>query len=114
MILLGLFLLPLVHYIADFELQNDWMALGKSKRLLPLTVHVGVYSLCFALLFGWQFGLITFVCHWATDFVTSRITSKLWEKQKRHRFFCVIGLDQMIHSYCLLLTFLSYPAFWWL
>ena len=116
MIIATLLLLPLLHYIADFECQTDWMALGKSKRLLPLLTHVGIYSAWFLVAFGWQFGAITFASHFLVDFFTSRWTSKLWAQEKRHRFFCVIGLDQMIHSYCLLLTalFLMPVPFWWL
>lgn len=137
--LLSIALLPIIHYLADFELQTDWMALNKSKEPIALFVHVMVYSLCFFIIFGWQFGLITFATHWATDWITSRMTSKLWFFQdagmggddpkvwpykplyscvegRRHRFFCVIGLDQMIHTYCLLGTVLITGAepFSWL
>lgn len=137
--LTSILLLPLLHYIADFELQNNWMALGKSKRLLPLLAHVTVYAGCFGLVFGWQFGVVTFATHFLTDFVTSRWTSKLWflplhslpslhkisesryvpthwtyDTGTRHRFFCVIGLDQMIHSYTLLFSTLYFDVrpFW--
>jgi hypothetical protein len=122
--LLALALIPLIHYIADFECQTNWLAVNKSKRLDALALHVGIYSLCFALVFGWQFGLITFATHFVTDFLTSRWTSRLWFidtypredcrpdyygayplyarfKESRHRFFCAIGFDQMVHAYTL-------------
>lgn len=60
---------------------------------------------------------ITFAAHFITDAVTSRITSKLWFFQpygesnmwrykggNRHWFFVVIGFDQLLHAYQLILT----------
>lgn len=86
--------LLVTHFIADFLLQTDWMALNKSKwtdfftlphndpsqnfqGILALLSHTGLYALCF-LPFGWAFALVTFGLHTLTDAVTSRITSKLW------------------------------------
>lgn len=123
----AILLLPLAHYAADFELQNNRMALMKSKEIRWLTAHVAIYSTLFMVLFGVWFGVITFVTHFVTDFVTSK-----WSRRKfpfvpspikagllhdhegrkgrsRHRFFCVIGLDQMIHAYTLLLTVIYCP-----
>jgi hypothetical protein len=58
-----------------------------------------VYSLWALELFGfpawfwpWIFGT-----HWVTDFVTSRITSKLWGASAFHYFFVTVGLDQLLH-----------------
>lgn len=120
--LLAILLLPATHYLADFELQTNSMAIGKSKSLKWLTLHVSVYSIVFMMLFGWRFGVVTFATHFATDFWTSRWSSRKWPfvpllhvsgalrdrdgegGRSRHGFFCVVGLDQMIHSYTLLLT----------
>lgn len=110
--------LLITHFVADFLLQSDWMALNKSKRWDALGLHVAVYSLCFAP-WGLRFWLLTFITHFITDAITSRVTSKLWFMQnmgivgigpiehdytswklipwKRHWFFVVIGLDQLIH-----------------
>jgi len=117
--------LIIIHFIADFILQNDWMALNKSKNWGALSAHVGVYSGCF-FLYSWYdgwigyavaFGLITFITHFITDAITSRITSRLWffktygdteiwryEGGNRHYFFVMIGLDQLIHYGCLAWT----------
>lgn len=124
----SLLLLPICHYVADFELQTNCMSLGKSKSIKWLSIHVGIYAACFTVVFGPVFGIITFVTHFLTDYVTSRWTTKLWflplkplqetpwiqgygvqvywtyERETRHRFFCVIGLDQMIHAYTLIFT----------
>lgn len=117
-----IFLLVL-HFIGDFLLQSNWMATYKSKEALPLLVHVSIYSLCFLWL-GYGFWLAVFLTHLITDYLTSRITSRLWfvdldpievgermtlgltpeweffasfNHWKRHWFFVCIGADQLIH-----------------
>jgi hypothetical protein len=122
-----------VHYFADFHFQSHWMAINKSKRWDALALHCAVYSV-FWLFLGWTFALITFVLHFLTDAVTSRITSRLWffEQQpglwvksrsahsdyealrdpflpvggenRPHWFFTVIGIDQVLHYTALTLT----------
>ncbi len=115
-------LLLTAHFVGDFILQSNWMAINKSKDWTALTCHVTVYSLCF-LFWGVPFALVTGALHWLTDFVTSRITSKLWfidsmvplttikgetrfsgvfNDVKRHWFFVCIGLDQLIHATALI------------
>lgn len=94
----------LLHLIADFFLQTDWMAINKSKQWDALLVHTSTYSVCFAML-GVPFVCITFLMHTATDYITSRITSYLWQREERHWFFVVIGIDQFIHYVTLLLTY---------
>jgi hypothetical protein len=42
--------------------------------------------------------------HFVTDYITSRISSKLWAKQDWHRFFVTIGFDQLIHQATLAFT----------
>lgn len=129
--------LLVAHFLGDFILQTDWMAINKSKRWDALSAHAFVYSMCF-LPWGITFALATFASHYATDAVTSRITSKLWffrmepgiweqadyavpkhgrtlvnpwtpRGGNRHWFFVVIGLDQLIHATTLALT-LAYVA----
>jgi len=118
-----------VHFVADFLLQSDWMALNKSKRWDALALHVGVYAACFVV-FGWVFALVTFVAHFAQDAVTSRINGRFWFFDMampvhwpsrrdpngptvphyaaiggdRHWFFVGIGADQLLHYAQLLLT----------
>lgn len=119
--------LLIVHFIADFLLQSDWMALNKSKSNIALTAHVAVYTSGF-LAFGLKFAAVTFVLHWITDYFTSRATSRLWfididtqpyselsyckmfdsvvvYPNRRHWFFVMIGFDQLIHYVTLALTY---------
>lgn len=93
-----------VHTIADFALQSDRMAINKSSSNRWLVLHVGIYAACLVP-FGWQFALVNFAAHFVTDWVTSRITSKLWKAGERHWFFVVIGIDQALHFSALFLTY---------
>lgn len=99
--------LLLTHFVADFTLQTNWMAINKSKRWIPLLVHVLVYSLCF-LWVGPMYALVNAGLHFVTDAITSRITSRLWALNQRHWFFVVIGLDQLIHQVCLIWSYKFY------
>ena len=108
-------LLIITHLIADFVLQSNWMATNKSKNWKALLAHTSTYGtvmLVTALVMISQpklliiyWGLFNFVAHTATDFVTSKITSKLWAKQDWHNFFVVIGIDQTIHYLTLIISY---------
>lgn len=89
-------LIMLVHFIADFILQSDWMAKNKSKSNKALLIHIAVYTLAL-MVFGIKFAIINGVIHMLIDYFTSRMTSRLWQQQKSHEFFVVIGLDQYLH-----------------
>lgn len=94
-----------IHFVADFVLQTDWQAKNKSSRCDALLSHTFLYGLCFAPFFGAPFALVNFLLHTGIDFVTSRITKRLYEKGRVHDFFVVIGLDQLLHYACLLITY---------
>ena len=100
------FLLAIIwlHVLSDFFLQTDKMAVNKSKSIKWLSIHIAVYSSVF-LIFGWEYALVNGALHFATDFVTSRITSYFWKKEQRHWFFVTIGVDQAIHMTSLVLTY---------
>ncbi len=93
------------HFIADFFLQSDWMAVNKSKSLYALGAHFIVYSISiFAFGFGWKFALLNGALHLVVDFFSSRLVAWLWERD-RHWAFVVIGLDQAIHLATLVITY---------
>jgi len=58
----------LAHFIGDFLLQNDWMAVGKKRSNFICTVHIFFYMIPFLLVdLNWiQFILIA-VQHWIQD-----------------------------------------------
>lgn len=103
-----------VHWVADFVQQTHWQATNKSKNNEALASHVAVYSLSLlvgsAIIFGridagWMwFVMVNGALHFATDYFTSRASSKLYAKQDWHNFFVVIGFDQLIHQVTLAAT----------
>jgi uncharacterized membrane protein YkgB len=106
-----------IHWFADFVLQTDKQAKGKSKNWTDLINHTYVYSMVWMIIgcilyltnlinFNWPlFTLITWITHTITDYFTSRLNSKLWEESKTHSFFVSIGFDQWLHYLQLFLTY---------
>lgn len=103
-----------VHWLADFVLQTHWQASNKSKRLDALGRHVATYTIVLGIFAPFIFddiglAMIKFVVingllHFATDYFTSRWSSKLYAKQDWHNFFVVIGFDQFAHQFTLAMT----------
>lgn len=101
----------LVHWVADFVLQTNHMALRKSTSNYYLGMHVTVYSVT-TIVAWWLFfsiiglhatflqyllaGTAIFVMHFITDYITSRITGRYYKAQKNHEFFVTIGFDQWL------------------
>ena len=108
-----------IHWFADFVMQTDKEAKGKSKNWDDLLSHTCMYSIILGIasmfilpmknIYGFHsffaFMVITFICHTITDYFTSRLNSKLWEQGKVHLFFVSIGFDQLLHFVQLLLTY---------
>jgi hypothetical protein len=110
----------LTHWVADFILQTNHMAERKSTSNYYLTMHVSVYStvtiiswLIFFSILGihntiWVNLLayvLIFSTHWITDYFTSRKNSVLWKNKQVHDFFVMIGFDQTLHYYQLVLIY---------
>lgn len=113
-----IFSIIVIHWIADFVLQTDKQAKGKSKNWSDLLEHTNNYSLLWTIIgmfytiislntsWNWLlFGLITFIAHTITDYFTSRLNSKLWAKGQTHNFFVSVGFDQILHYIQLFLTY---------
>lgn len=118
--------LLLTHFAADFMLQTPWQAANKSSNNYALAMHVYTYTIALLfispILFGFTtkcllFCIINGMLHFATDYYTSRLTKHLWSLVQSetsvdkkgwavHNFFVAIGLDQLIHQFCLASTML--------
>lgn len=96
-----------LHFLSDFVLQTDRMALNKSSSNRWLFYHVATYTLPFAAVFPHQplFVLLNGFLHFAIDYMSSRATKRSWEEKKRHLFFVEIGFDQALHLTCLVSTY---------
>lgn len=106
------------HFVADFILQSDAVAKDKSKSNKVLAYHVFVYIFFFTAVLVWMPSWFTSihlstlalflaangVMHFITDYVTSRISSRLWASGRVHDFFVCIGADQLIHQLTLVST----------
>jgi len=99
-----LIVLFLCHFIGDFLLQSNKMALNKSSSNKYLAAHAFCYCLPFLLF--WKFPLILgilFVSHFIIDYMTSRINRKLYALENKHWFYVGVGGDQYTHSLVLIL-----------
>lgn len=101
------------HWVGDFVLQTDWQACNKSKSNAALAQHVSVYTLCLgvtsALLFfpGVPWLIFTVgngLLHFGTDYCTSRLSSRLFDRHDLRKFFLVVGFDQLTHQVTLAVT----------
>ena len=86
-----IFIILIIHWIADFVLQTDKQAKGKSKNWKDLLSHTISYSMIFFcvgillslllivpnILYVFYFTAITFICHTITDYFTSKLNTKL-------------------------------------
>lgn len=106
-------LIIFLHFIADFVCQSHWMATNKSKDVVALSAHVVVYTCVLTaglvIVLGvsyplFQYCIMNGLLHFYVDFVTSRVSSYMWSKGRIHDFFVVVGFDQLVHYFCLILT----------
>jgi hypothetical protein len=111
-----------IHWVADFIFQAEEWANNKSKNNVDLYKHVITYSTIWLFISPFLLGItrpdettqwyvyssilffmITFCCHFITDYVTSRIVSHKFEKKEygspipNTGAFTVIGFDQVLH-----------------
>lgn len=99
------------HWVGDFVLQTHWQAQNKSKDIEALLRHVGTYTVLLAgvtpfifvhqtqttsILTGMLFVVTNGCLHFGTDYFTSPWTARYFGKDW-HKFFVVMGFDQLIH-----------------
>lgn len=94
----------LQHFVFDWLLQPRWMGERKSESLWILTIHILIVSCGLALVAAIFHGSVAWVVansllHFATDFVTSRISKWAWNSDRKWLAFTVIGADQWLLHY---------------
>ncbi|MBQ4819256.1 DUF3307 domain-containing protein [Aquimarina sp. MMG016] len=105
-------LILIAHWGGDFVFQTSKMAIRKSYKLKWLLLHVLAYTtvllvfslFLFSLKIAIMYTLINAILHGVTDFFTSKLTTK-YRKTPRV-FYPILGLDQLIHTITLYLTFI--------
>ena len=118
------FIIVVIHFIADFIFQAEEWAVNKSKSNAHLFAHVSMYIMIWSLLGSFLFAspcdasflgycvnlpkfvaflAITFVAHFITDYLTSRVVSKKFANNQYGSpipnlgAFTIIGFDQVLH-----------------
>lgn len=69
------------HFIGDFLLQTDWMALNKNKKTWNCLVHVMIYTACFLVLtISWKALLFIGVTHFIIDRFPILLRRFIWRR----------------------------------
>ena len=98
--------LTVKHVIADFFLQNAWMAMGKDAPTgwaLPLLAHVSIHGVLTTLLVAtvqpklWFVGLIDFAIHITIDRCKGFLVARYRIAPGNPWFWWLIGIDQALH-----------------
>ena len=76
--------LILGHFVGDYLLQNNWMALNKTKKWLPLLVHVALYSLAVCL---FTFAFTGFNLWWILVVILSHLFIDRWSLADKYLEF---------------------------
>jgi hypothetical protein len=91
----------MAHLIADWFLQNEWMALNKTNPKHPAGyVHAGIHTLAMLLLFPWPIALAIGVTHWFIDLRFALATWRRFFRQTTEGSMAVhvaIWQDQVAH-----------------
>ena len=95
-------LLTVKHVIADFVLQNSWMAIGKDQKTgwaLPLLAHCLVHlavAMTLILILApkfWFVAIIDFIIHITIDRAKGLCTSTFGVTHEHPWFWTLIGVD---------------------
>ncbi len=95
----------MLHLIADWLLQNEWMAVNKVKLSHPAAwVHGSIHGVLLGLLFGWVGGITLALLHILID---TRYPIRWWIKifkqcnDSPDLPILLIGCDQTLHISCI-------------
>ena len=103
----GILLVLITHYVADFVLQTRWMGENKSKNMTAMLAHIFVYTAAISI-FGIKFAVINGILHLITDLISSKLSGRAYVNKNMGQFWDVIGMDQLIHTLTLILTYVAF------
>ncbi len=105
-LILGSAVFLIKHLLADFILQNRWMAYGKVQKqgwLLPMVAHVSVHGMMTALILlpfapdlFWLAG-IDMLAHFLIDKGKTMLSSLFKTDPGTALFWWLVGVDQTLH-----------------
>ncbi len=91
----------IAHLIADWLLQNDWMATNKTDWKHPAAwIHSAIHAICLGFILGWAAGIALGIFHLITD---TRKPLIWWRKhfgqtvEGQAAFHVAIWSDQVVH-----------------
>ena len=91
----------IANLVADWILQNDWMAKNKMSLQHPAAwTHAAIHAVLLSLALGWQGGLILALIHMLVD---TRVPAIWWQKRFKQTsegqvgIIVKVGLDQVLH-----------------
>ena len=95
----------MAHLVADWILQNDWMARNKMSLRHPAAwTHSAIQGVCLGLALGWVAGLVLGFVHLLID---TRVPVMWWTRhfkkcaQAPEALSIAIWLDQTLHIVCI-------------
>ena len=97
-----------MHFVADFLAQTREMGRNKSKSNLWLLAHAVTYSTVIFILAIPLLPITVGMCaiyagingmlHYMVDYMSSRMTTYLYNNKQEYWFWSTIGADQSIHT----------------
>lgn len=126
---LGVFFVLLFgHFLADYVFQSRWQSLNKATNPKALALHCLTYGLTmmasfiigvttmqvtvpFLLYSAIVFFIAIFSVHFVVDLISTKVYNFLWKKGQYKAFFSVVGFEQLIHQYILLLATIYFVGF---
>ena len=95
----------MLHLVADWLLQNEWMAVNKVRLTHPAAwIHGGIHGVLLGLVFGWAGGVTLALFHIIID---TRHPIRWWIKifkkcdDSPDLPILLIGCDQVLHLACI-------------
>ena len=95
----------MLHLIADWLLQNEWMSVNKVRLSHPAAwIHGSIHAVLLGLIFGWGGGVTLGILHILVD---TRVPIRWWIRvfkkceNSPDLPILLIGCDQVLHIGCI-------------